>query len=498
VIGPDSNTERQANAAEILALTQRLGNTNLAVFGHGYLAAALADADDIPGALAELEPAAHYAEQTKDPSAYEILNLLRSGFAAAEGRFDEADELQTAAFQRGQDAQDRNVVLLYLLSAGSLMLFRGRVDEIIGSALAALELYPGAAPALHAVIARAYVELGDTAGCRRHAEAVDLDDRASYDNVSKLVVLVNLAEAAALLGDQPRAAQLYEDLLPFERLNGGVPPFAFYGSVAMYLGVLAAALDRPDDAESHLRVAVARHERNQWPPLVGHAQVRLAAVLLASGTPAGVAEAAELAARALDTASQLGMAALARQARQLHDRATGAAPAPAVKTHRTPRRSDRTRARLTSAARGVLGRLSRDKDDDDILKRFGTAAAQRTLFTALAHSFQPSTSFGFQGEILFEVQFASRDANVLPSDWWTVAVHGSKASATRERAEKPAVTIRTGLPDLIRLISGELHPMRAVVEGRVHVDGDILVAARISDMFIGLSNEELVELVSRD
>jgi putative sterol carrier protein len=49
------------------------------------------------------------------------------------------------------------------------------------------------------------------------------------------------------------------------------------------------------------------------------------------------------------------------------------------------------------------------------------------------------------------------------------------------------VTIRIGVPDLVRLATGQLNPVGALLEGITDVDGDITIASRIVEMFGGPS-----------
>ncbi|MEA3020826.1 MAG: sterol transfer family, partial [Actinomycetota bacterium] len=69
------------------------------------------------------------------------------------------------------------------------------------------------------------------------------------------------------------------------------------------------------------------------------------------------------------------------------------------------------------------------------------------------------------------------------ADWWTIEVHGRKATSHRGRVDDAAATVHIGLADFVRVAAGELHPIRALVEGRAEVDGDVVLAVRITDMF---------------
>ncbi len=78
-------------------------------------------------------------------------------------------------------------------------------------------------------------------------------------------MLLDLAYAVELvigLDARPQAATLYQVLLPYRDhvVVSGVA-VAMRGAVAHLLGVLAALLDRTDEAREFLREAVERHDR---------------------------------------------------------------------------------------------------------------------------------------------------------------------------------------------------------------------------------------------
>src|SRR5262249_4373429 len=97
-------------------------------------------------------------------------------------------------------------------------------------------------------------------------------------------VLINLASACALLGDAPRAAELYALLAP----SAGqlfAPLAACLGAVDGYLGQLAATMGRWEEAERHFQVALEMNRRmHQWPQLAV-AEVDYARMLIARGAP---------------------------------------------------------------------------------------------------------------------------------------------------------------------------------------------------------------------
>ncbi|HYO36943.1 MAG TPA: hypothetical protein VER97_12780, partial [Geodermatophilus sp.] len=70
------------------------------------------------------------------------------------------------------------------------------------------------------------------------------------------------ALAAVRSGDRTAAARLYADLLPAaDELAGAGSGLVTVGPTALYLGLLAGTLGRPDDAAAHLRAAAALADR---------------------------------------------------------------------------------------------------------------------------------------------------------------------------------------------------------------------------------------------
>jgi putative sterol carrier protein len=62
---------------------------------------------------------------------------------------------------------------------------------------------------------------------------------------------------------------------------------------------------------------------------------------------------------------------------------------------------------------------------------------------------------------------------------WQVRVEGDRAVAASGTAPSPEVTIRMAVPTFARILSQELEPGRAFLEGKLHVEGDLFVASRL-------------------
>ena len=99
------------------------------------------------------------------------------------------------------------------------------------------------------------------------------------------------------------------------------------------------------------------------------------------------------------------------------------------------------------------------------------------IFGGMAQRFRPERAGGFEGEIQYEL----RGAEGVHA--WVVLVEGESASVRPGRAAAPALTIRAGLADFARLATRELDPGKAMMSGRLELDGDFEVAAKLSEMF---------------
>jgi tetratricopeptide (TPR) repeat protein len=151
----------------------------------------------------------------------------------------------------------------------------------------------------------------------RHDEA-----RAALDELSRdeFVALIRdnewllgmglAADAAARIGARSACETLYGQLLPFAGRHAIGHTEGSLGAVDRYLGLLAAALDRHDEAIRHLEDAVHINERMGARPWTAHSRADLAAALRRRDAPGDASRAEDLEAQARATAIALGMPVL--------------------------------------------------------------------------------------------------------------------------------------------------------------------------------------------
>jgi hypothetical protein len=122
-----------------------------------------------------------------------------------------------------------------------------------------------------------------------------------------LLHLAALAEACVLVGDVPRAEDLYELLLPFGDRHALSYTQQFLGPVALRLAMLARALGRIDEAERHASAALERCLSLGARPAAVRARAELAAILRARRDADDAARADALVADARAECEELGL-----------------------------------------------------------------------------------------------------------------------------------------------------------------------------------------------
>ena len=138
----------------------------------------------------------------------------------------------------------------------------------------------------------------------------------------------------------------------------------------------------------------------------------------------------------------------------------------------------RARAALRATASDAFRTFVRRSDDRRLERTIGTAPGLRLLFSAMRSRFVPSAAAGFTGDVLYDLR--SADGRVRP---WTVTITPDRALARPGRPPEPRLTVRLTVADLARLAGGELDAGSALLEGRLDLEGDVALAARLGELF---------------
>ncbi len=275
---PDRTAELLDVATEMAEVAARAGDKERLLDAHEERFDALFELGDIAAARTALDDMVQVAEELRQPSQDWLVAAYRALFALVEGRLGEAEVLISDARALGERAQSWNAAVSYRLQLYVLRWEQGRLAEMSELVQRSVDEYP-TYPLFRAVLAHLAAELGD------HAVS-----RAAFDHLADggfaplpfdeewLVSMTFLAEAARLLADAPRAALVYERLLPYaDRMAISYPEIST-GPVSRYLGVLAATRGRPEQARLHLQHALEVSERIGAGPALERTRMDLAEI----------------------------------------------------------------------------------------------------------------------------------------------------------------------------------------------------------------------------
>ncbi len=144
-------------------------------------------------------------------------------------------------------------------------------------------------------------------------------------------------------------------------------------------------------------------------------------------------------------------------------------------------RTDRVRTLRTAAqAHGTraLKTFVQRSDDRRLERTVGSSRGLAAVFSAMASRFEPEAAAGFTGDLRYELRGGDGGLRT-----WTVTCRLDGASAVASARPDPAVTIKLALADFVRLAAGELDPGKALLTGRLDLEGDFAVATRLGEMF---------------
>jgi tetratricopeptide (TPR) repeat protein len=264
---------------------------------------------DVEGAEAHLAVASRIADELRQPAQLWEVCGVRAMVALALGRLTEAEALIPQALALGERAIPDGAIPHHRLQLYALRDFRGEgLDDLEPELRDLVATYP-ARPVFRCALAHCHARLGYIAEAQQALADLARDDSASLPvDQEWLFGMSLLAETAALAGDVGSAAVLYDRLVPWGALNAVDQAEGCRGSIARYLGLLAALLERFDDAERHLEAGLAMNERMGFRPWLARTQDDFAQMLRARGEAGDEERAEELQAAAVATCAELGMA----------------------------------------------------------------------------------------------------------------------------------------------------------------------------------------------
>jgi hypothetical protein len=258
--GPGDAADRLALATQVAELAGEARDLELLAEARLLRAADLLELGD-PSFAAELAEFLRVAADLEQPRLRSAALARRAMQALLAGRHDEGERLVAEAAALSREIGEPDAADVELAQLWDLRGLQGRRGELLPLVRA---LFPEDSPPGRYFLATILLEDGDRAGAEAVAAPM-FDLTAPSALPADRIWLTSVAfasELAAALGTPAACRWLYDALLP--HADGTVVvgvAIAFRGAVAHYLGLLAAALDRPEEARAHFERALAVHER---------------------------------------------------------------------------------------------------------------------------------------------------------------------------------------------------------------------------------------------
>ncbi len=326
----DNLDERLAIATEIVELAEHSGSSHNSIRGwklraRYYRFVDLLELGATREADAEIERYHALAEELRQHHGYEELALATR--ALMEGRLPDAERYAERALDIARRLERREKPFRQAVNSHRLILRReqGRLEEL-------LPLFRAPRTTPRPWVARCALAFCYAALDRRSDAAAEWGTLAASDfediprDPGWMAAMVLLSEVCAYLRDVPRARRLYVLLAPYADRNATLDVHVCYGSVAHYLGLLAATMRDDRQAEVHFDAALRRNLAMGATLWATRSRAHYAALLLERDRDNDRARAAELCALAQASATALGLRALAVQVAALSAAATASAP----------------------------------------------------------------------------------------------------------------------------------------------------------------------------
>jgi len=291
-------------------------------FGALLEAGDIAGAEQMLGRLNQLAPTLRQSFFTWPTSFTAAMMSVMRGLPDAEEKVSAAFELGTAGGQ--PDARTAYISQLFVIRRD-----QGRYGELVETLRGFVDLYPHL-PVWRVTLAGLYCETDQLDDARAEMHKLAAGDFEISLDWTWASAVISLAQVCRDIGDRELAARFYPQLQPVAGQVGVTAnSMVCYGSLAFPCGLLAACLERWDDAEPHFNEAVAMNERIGARPWLVRTRRAYADMLLDRNAAGDRAHAADVIAVAHAEASRLGMqreiVRLERLRRRIDGSARGAA-----------------------------------------------------------------------------------------------------------------------------------------------------------------------------
>jgi hypothetical protein len=323
---PAKPGDRLPTFAEILEAAEAGGEHEYAAAVRYSRAMNLLSKGECEAFSTDIDGLATAAAASRAPDGLWLADALVSLRATVHGRFAEAEEARERALATGIRLQLANALGVYVSQRIMLHALQGRLAEIAMQLDVFVDAHPfGARWKPFRALAR--FAGGDVVAARAEYQSLLAAGFAPAERgVMSRTYLTGLSALCVALRDREYAPMLYERVAQRDDV-WSMDGCHTLGPWAYFLGSLARLCDRPAEARTHYESAIQHARRMHSPPMVAHAQSRLASLLL-SQQPDGEErdDVATMLAEAGQCAEELGLVDVARRVERLQAKLVAAPP----------------------------------------------------------------------------------------------------------------------------------------------------------------------------
>lgn len=307
IAGPTYSATREDEAGEVVRRARQAGDRELELLGLRLRVVALLEQGRVREARTDMRTFARVAERLRQPLYSWYVWLWRGFEAHLVGDLAELGRCAAEVDRLGALAESRNAATLAFVQRIWIALEERREAEIMAETSAVMpeltELVPDGGPLMG-------LAAGQPEEVRRRVR-----DRVEEllpfipDDAEHVPNLCHLAHGLWYAREPARcAAPVYRALLPYaDQLSIDGIAAGTHGSVARYLGVLAALQGRFDDAELHLEHALAANTAADASLALAHTRWMYAEVLALRDRPGGRERRQALLRQARDDYERMGI-----------------------------------------------------------------------------------------------------------------------------------------------------------------------------------------------
>jgi hypothetical protein len=323
---PSTLAHRLDLVTELAELAEQLGDAHVAFSTAWYGIGAALEAGDTVLAQGRLADVTRLADDLAQPALRWVVAIPDITLTVLAGRVHEGERMAHQMLEVGTSAGYPDAQVFFVAQLVTIRTVQDRLGELEALVTKIIAQHRGVRWAWQTLLALIHCQRGHVDEARLLFEKLATDDFANFPyDIHWLTGMALSAEVCAELGDAPRAAVLARLLAPYADQFVAAGPVSCFGSVARYLGRLAATMGRLDEADTHFATAATAHTRIGAPAWLARTQLDWAALLLTRQHHGDVQMATDLLDQALTTARQLDLNTLEQRAvtlsttRQCHD-----------------------------------------------------------------------------------------------------------------------------------------------------------------------------------